>query len=164
MALSGAGATPSAQAGAARLGNVNAVLTGRGAASPERLDAARALLEGSFVDVREAEPSLPAWLRALEDGTEDRVLFAVVGGRAPARGAVLALVCWPEADALVFRDDEDDAEAGALVLLRRESVVPSARAAVSRGEVNPFEWLDSIDAERVGPVGLGLALPPAEAC
>jgi len=164
MTLSGAGAISSAQAGQARIGNVSAVLTGRAAASAENRAAARALLDGSFVDVRETEADLTAWLAALEAGTGDRVLFAVVGERAPSRVAVLALVCWPEADALVFRDGEDDAEAGALVLLRRESMLPSARDAVSRGEADPFVWLDSIEAERVGPVELGLALPSAEAC
>lgn len=164
MAFPGAGANPAAQAAPARLGNVSAVLVGRAAASEGIRAASRALLDESFVDVREADADLTAWLAALEAGTGDRVLFAVVGERAPARGAILALVCWPEADAIVFRDGADDPEAGALALLRRESLLPSARDAVSRGETDPLVWLDSIEAEGVGPVELGLALPSAEAC
>lgn len=164
MAFPGAGANPAAQAAPARLGNVSAVLVGRAAASEGIRAASRALLDGSFVDVREADADLTAWLAALEAATGDRVLFAVVGERAPARGAILALVCWPEADAIVFRDGADAPEAGALALLRRESLLPSARDAVSRGETDPLVWLDSIEAEGVGPVELGLALPSAEAC
>lgn len=164
MAFSGAGGISAAQAVPARLGNVSAVLVGRAAASAESRAVSRALLDESFVDVREADADLTAWLAALEAGTGDRVLFAVVGERAPARVVILALVCWPEADAIVFRAGEDDAEAGALVLLRRESLLPSARDAVSRGETDPLAWLDSIDAEGVGPVELGLSLPSAEDC
>lgn len=164
MTLSGAEAISTAQTGSARLGNVSALLAKRASASADRLEAARAMLGRCFVGVEGVEASLPAWLRVLEAGAVagERVLFAVVGERGPALVEVLALVCWPECDALVFRDVEDDPRAGALVLLRPEAVLPSARMAVSREETDPFVWLASIGAERVGPVELGLAPPSAE--
>ena len=161
MALSGSGATQSATTGSARLGNVSAVLVPLEVAPGHRVEHARDVLAASFVVVREPEAAstLSGWVAALASADEERVLFALVGVRGIDPDVVLALTCWPEADALVC----GSAAAGSLVMLRRETALAFARAAVARGEEDPFAWLASIEAERVDGRTLGLAIRPPEA-
>lgn len=151
----------SATTASARLGNVSAVLFPLASASGDRVEQARDVLTASFVSVREREagPTLSDWVEALESAGEERVLLALVGARGIEPDTVLALTCWPEADALVH----GGADAGSLVMLRREAALASARASVARGEEDPFAWLVSIEAEHVDARALGLAIPPPEA-
>lgn len=160
MAVTGAGAATPATSGSARLGNVSVLLAALAAIPADRVAAARGMLEGRFVVVHETGASLSSWVRMLEGEKAERVLVAMVGEGGISLVAVLAMVSWPEVDALVH----GDARGGALVMLRREAVLASARAAVARGEQDPFVWLRSIDAERVDAVELGLAGASAEAC
>ena len=131
--------------GSARLGNVSAFRAGSAPAAD--------VLARCFTDVGSLDGGLAAWIAAIEAAPEERVLVAT--GEADLE-SLQAVLCWPEADALVFD--------GALVLLLRDAVLPSARDAVARGVEDPFAWLDAIAAERVDREALGLGDTVREAC
>ena len=140
----------SAEGFAARFGNVSAATLGE----PDPTTAA--LLRALFVECRTlpGDASLESWISALEAATAERVL--VVADGAISLDLILALVCWPESDAVVF-------EAGGaprLAILRPDAVLESARADTSR---SVDSWLEAIGSDRVDWSALGMADSPVEA-
>ena len=147
---------PETEAGArsgreARLGNVEAVLfTEAGDAD----GIARSLGE-QFVETRTLPggSTLPDWMAALEGASEERLLL-VVAGDAPVDPEVIqALLCWPEADALLL----EGPGVPRVALLHRETVLASATELRTRAGADVDALLEAVGASRVHLETLGLA-------
>ena len=146
----GESAQADAKAGA-RFGNVGAVAFGEPAAATTRLLAG--LFDGGLLEA--GDGTMAGWLRILESATEERLLVVEAGE--PSLDEVLALVCWPEQDAVVF----EGGTAARVSIVRPAALLDSARAHAG-AEVDA--WLDHAGATRVDRADLGLVETVAVGC
>ncbi len=162
---------PPAAEGEGRIASIGAAVLGapEDAASEEALAAARrlsrlfqeVLLVGAFppdapgrrIDAPQTGGALPRLVAALEASRSDRVLAIAPGVPTPEASALLALVAWPEADAVV--PTTADGSPPAFGLYRRDAVLPAAREMLASQSGSPpaslAALLDAVETERVSP-------------
>jgi len=104
---------------------------------------------GRRIAAPEAEGALGHLVAALDAAGPDRVLAVGPGAPPLEAGAVLALVAWPEADAVVPRTpDGSPPDVG---LYRRDAILPVARRHLAERRASLAALLDAVDTAWVPP-------------
>jgi molybdopterin-guanine dinucleotide biosynthesis protein A len=93
---------------------------------------------------------------ALAAATAERVLVVTAGAEGVSPELLLALVAWPEAEAVVPR--ACGTQAPACALYRREGALRAVREQLASGRSDVGAWLEALDTAYVDPQ----ALPGAE--
>jgi len=143
------------------MGNVTGAILAPVSCTPGQVRALEASFANALVETRtlDCEASVDDWIEALTEAKEERVLIGVPEGDAPPLDRLLALIAWPEEDALVWTGEG----AARLALLRPAGLLDEARSRARDCQGDLEAWLEASGVLRVDDAVLGLETEREEA-